>query len=97
VSATRKAIQASSAPFDIALADRAGARRPPLRRFAGARLADLDSRHAVPQRQTAGGQHHEIIAKDAVAREPLGIRVTVGLEGGDAPAPDVGNINGHAR
>jgi hypothetical protein len=42
-----------------------------------------------------GRQHHEIVAKDAVAHETFGIRAIVGMEGGDAPAFDLGNVNRH--
>jgi hypothetical protein len=42
-----------------------------------------------------GRQHHEIVAKDAVAHETFGIRAIVGMEGGDAPAFDLGNVKRH--
>jgi hypothetical protein len=59
------------------------------------RPADLDIRHTIPERQTAARQRHEVVAKDAIADEPLGIRAAVGTEGSDAPAFDVGNVNTH--
>jgi hypothetical protein len=77
-------------PLDIALADRLDARH-----FAivGARMVDLDVRSAIPQRQATRCQDHESVAKDAVAHETFGIRAIVGMEGVDAPAFDLGNVN----
>ena len=56
-------------------------------------MADLDVHYAIPQRQATRRQDHEIVAKDAVAHETFGIRAIVGMEGGDAPAFDLGNVN----
>jgi hypothetical protein len=56
-------------------------------------MANLDVRYAIPQRQATRRQDHEIVAKDAVAHEAFGIRAIVGMEGGDAPAFDLGNVN----
>jgi hypothetical protein len=82
--------------FDIATADGPGVRCPPSCLLVGTRSADLYIRHTIPERQTVTRQYHEVIAKDAIAYDPLGIRAVVGTEGGDAPAFDVGNENGHA-
>src|SRR5713226_479414 len=80
--------------LDIAVADGLGPCCPPFCVFDGARLTNLDFRDAIPQRQAASRQHHEVVAKDAVANEPRGVRAVVCLEGSDAPAHDVGDING---
>jgi hypothetical protein len=81
--------------FDIAAADGIGVRRSPSCLLVGARLADLDIRHAVPQRETATRQRHEVVAKNAVVDESFRVRAAVGTEGRDAPAFDVGNVNSH--
>jgi hypothetical protein len=81
--------------FDIAAADGVGVRCPPSCLLVGVRPADLDIRHAIPERQTAARQRHEVVAKDAIADEPLGVRAAVSTEGSDAPAFDVGNVDSH--
>jgi hypothetical protein len=95
VSATRKATHACSSLFDIAAADGIGVGCSPSCLLVGARSADLDIRHAVPQRETATRQRHEVVAKNAVVDESLRVRAAVGTEGRDAPAFDVGNVNSH--
>jgi hypothetical protein len=64
------------------MADGLGARCPPSCLFIGARLPNPDIGRAIPYRQPAARQRHEVVAKDPVAHDPLGIRAIVGMEGG---------------
>jgi hypothetical protein len=49
----------------------------------------------TPSRQATGRQDHEIVTQGAVAHATFGLRAGVGMEGGDAPAFDRGNVNRH--
>jgi hypothetical protein len=95
VSATRNEIHASSVssilPRRIALAR--DARH--LASSSGNALPDIDVRHPIPQRHALGCEHHEIIAKDAVAYSNVGGRIVFCLEGRDAPAFDSCNVYRH--
>jgi len=80
---------------DISPANRLGTRCLPIRFLTRARAAYLDGRHTVPKWKVISRQSHEVVTKDAVAHGMLSESVGFGMEGGDAPALDFGNIDRH--